>query len=310
MHKAKFFFVIVVAGLVVFQLGCKKDDTTGPGATKIRSISSLQAYSKSLTEVGLSWSASPDAAYGSGHSVAVKLGSATVTTITVPIGQSSTVVTGLTEGLIYTFSIVVTASSSDYTDSDPASIQWSPARRITTDLTLPEIKVYETASSSFPSGLIFFVSSSNSSKTVSIANPGADSLLIDAYARTESGSSSLTLRSAHLFRATWRITRFSSVSRNAASLDDPQAAPPDSTTYSSSNTSITIGSSAVTSSQVYYFKGNDGNYGRILVRQNPSDNTLIWGSSPDRYLNVQISYQTVPYNPYARPTKDGRRVER
>lgn len=301
MLKNTFLLAIAVGILFATNAGCKKTDTTSPASTKLRPISDLEAYSKSSTEVGLGWIASPDVANGGEHHITVKLGSTTVTTVSIPIGQTSTFISGLTEGLIYTFSIVVDGHSSDYTDSDPVTIRWSPARRITTDLTLPTIKVYETTSSSFPSGLIFFNVSTNSSKTVSIASPGTDSLLIDVYARTEA-SSAVSLRSAHLFSSTWRITRFSSVSRNVSSLDDPVSQPPDTTTYASSNTSITIDSSAITTSRVYYFKGNNGNYGRILIKRQ-SNGTLIGGTSPDQFLDVQISYQTVSYNPYSKTAR-------
>jgi len=299
MRNTRFALSVALAAFAVVLISCK-EDTTGPGATKLRPISNLAAYSKSDTEVGLTWSASPDAANADEHHITVKLGPDTVATVAVPITLTNRVIGGLIEGRIYTFSVIVEAHGGTYAPSDPVTIQWSPARRITTDFPLPEIKVYETSSAAFPSGLIFYNAPTNSSKTVSIANPGADSLRIDVYVRTESNNA-VSLRSAHLFRSTWRITRFSSVHRDADSLDDPRPQPPDTTTYASTNFSVTIDSVAVTSSRIYYFKGADGNYGRILIKRNPSNNTLIWGTSPDQYLNVQISYQTVPYNPFAKP---------
>lgn len=289
----KFLLAIVVGVFILMNAGCD-----GGPTTKLQPISNLRAYSKNLVEVGLTWTASPDTGLADEHHITITGGPVPLT-VDVSIDSTNAIIGNLTEGVIYTFSVVVDAQTG-YVESNPVTIKWSPARRITSDFTLPEIKVYETSSGSFPSGLVFFNASTNSSKTVSVTNPGADSLSIDVYLRTETNNA-VSIRSAHLFRSTWRITRFSNIFRDASSLDDPQIQPPDTTTYSSTDTSVTVDSVTVTSSRIYYFKGNNGNYGRILVRQNPANNTLLWGSSPDQFLSLQISYQTFPYNPYSKP---------
>ncbi|MEK6650053.1 MAG: hypothetical protein AABY75_03695 [Bacteroidota bacterium] len=89
------------------------------------------------------------------------------------------------------------------------------------------------------------------------------------------------------------------MTRNAASLNDPAVAPPDTTTYSSGNTSFSIDNSSIATSKILFFKANDGNYGRLLVKRQ-SNGTLIGGTSPDRFLELEVSYQTTPYNPYSR----------
>jgi hypothetical protein len=146
---------------------------------------------------------------------------------------------------------------------------------------------------------VLFHPATRGPKTVSLANPGSDALLIDLYVRAEAGSA-VSIRSAHLYNAGWRFTRFSDTTRAVNSLNDPRAIPPDSTTYSLSNTSRTIDSVAASTSRIYYFKGDNGNYGRILVKRNPGNGTLIWGSSPEQYMNIEISYQTQPYNPFSK----------
>jgi hypothetical protein len=214
-------------------------------------------------------------------------------------GENSAVVVGLTEGVIYNFEVVaeVIAGSSDYENSNPVTIKWSPAPRLVDDNFGLPIKVYETSSSSsFGSGLILFDPGLSKPKVVSVASPGGDALLIDAVLYTGTNNS-VSLKSASMYNASWKLTRFSSVVRSATSLDDPRATPPDSTTYSA--TSIQFDSVTVASSQIYYFKGDNGNYGRILVQRDITGR-LIWGTSGEQYLNLIISYQTVPYNPYSK----------
>ncbi len=296
-------FLLLGGIIAVLQIGCKEDPILPP-KTALAAVTNLSAYSADSNTVGLQWKASTDSSRSdlASYQVTVKRGTATVTTVTVNKVSSSSVVTGLAPG-IYTFEIVATATSSseNYTSSSAASVVWSPAKRISSEGGI-DIKVYETTSSTgFPSGLIFLYPPANvGPKTVSISIPGADALLIDLYVRTESNSG-VSLRSAHLFNPLWRITRFSSVAYSVASLDDPRPTPPDTTTYASTNTVITIDSTAASTSRVIYFKGNNGNYGRLLLKRSPNG-TLIWGTSPEQYLNVTISYQTQAYNPYAKPT--------
>ena len=295
---------LLVIALPVYFLsmeGCKKDETIGPVGTKtkLKSVLNFKAYSASLTSVGLAWAASTSENLidMTGYQITVKNpDGSTATTVSAAKGDTSEIVGSLTEGVIYTFEIIATAdpNSQNYTNSQARTLKWSPARRLETEGTLP-IKVYETSSPSTPSGLIFFDTATSGPNTVSVI--GADTALIDVYVKTED-SNAVSLNSSHLFRAGRRITRFSTVIREAANLNNPQIAPPDTSTYTL--TSLQFDSVTVGSSRIYYFKGQDGNYGRILALRNTPTNRLLWGTSPDQYLTVQISYQTVAYNPYSK----------
>lgn len=298
----KIISLILIISIVFVWSACKSD-STGPSKSKLQTVAGLKAFSLSNTSVQLKWTASSDESKNDFVNyivIAKTLSGTEVKNLTVSKGIDTIIVIGLSNGEIYNFEVISKASSTseNYTDSDPATIKWSPAWRYETEGGIP-IKVYETTSSSgFASGLIFYDAASSGPKTVSLVS--ADSSAIDVYVKTITGTNNVSLNSSHVFRSGRKITRFSSVSRSAETLNDPQIAPPDSTTYTIYE--IPIDSAVVTSSKIYYYKGQNGNYGRILVMRAANGN-LIWGSSPEQYLTMKISYQSVAYNPYSKTKK-------
>ncbi len=307
MTFARVWFAAIVTAAVLHLAGCDANATDGgTPTTNLDPVSNLEAYSASVTSVGLVWTPSPAARTADMQDHQVRVLSVPagtlLTTFTVAKTESSFVVTGLTEGTKYQFDVIVrpTSAATGKGNSSNASVIWSPARRLPTEAGGFPIKVFETASPSFPSGLIIFKGTAPLATSVQNPSPLSDTLLLDLYLKTET-SSLVLLRSAHQYtgRVLPRITRFSSVTRNAASLNDPAVAPPDTTTYSSGNTSFSIDNSSIATSKILFFKANDGNYGRLLVKRQ-SNGTLIGGTSPDRFLELEVSYQTTPYNPYSR----------
>lgn len=294
-------FIFVVATTLLFT-SCK-DSTTEPAKVKLQPVTNLQAYSVNNTSVGLKWtkSTSENLADLENYIIKVKtLDNSTVGTTTVSKGTENTVLASLSNGVIYRFEITskALATSNAYINSDSVTIRWSPAWRFETEGTIP-IQVYErTSSTGLASGLIFYYSATNLPKTVSLLS--ADSSQIDVFVNSV-GASNVALSSSHLYRANRRITRFSTVSYNDTTLNNPQIAPPDTTTYTLFT--IPIDSVAATTPKIIYYKGVNGNYGRILIQRNPANGTLIFGTSPDQYLRVRISYQSVAYNPYSKTKK-------
>lgn len=290
----------------LFIIGCSSEkdpvspDPT-PDKTKVKPVTNPLAYSLNNTSVVVKWTKSADENLPDFDGYLVRILTTNNTLVrerTVNKSLDTLTVTDLTVGTIYNFEIIAKAQSNStkYINSNAVTIQWSPAWRFDTEGTIP-IKVYESSSSTgFASGLIFYNPSTQQPKTVSLLS--ADSSLIDVYLFTVSGTSNVELRSSHLYRANRKITRFSTVAYDVNTLNDPRNTPPDTTTYTKFE--WRIDSVAVSTSKIIYFKGNNGNYGRILIERNPSNGTLIWGSSPEQYLQVRLSYQSVPYNRFSK----------
>jgi hypothetical protein len=305
--KIIFIYIFLVMVLIFSVTGCE-NNSTSTEKTALSAVTNLQAYSAGTTSVGLVWtpSSSENVSEFGEYEINVKnpIGDIVASTAASK-GDTNFTILNLTEGVIYSFEMtaIVVEGATNYKNSTTATVRWSPARRLNSDDLGVDIKVYETSSSSsYGSGLILYHPTLHAPKIVSIGNPGTDSSYIDLYLKTNPTTpGSVILQSASLSKASWRLTRFSSVSRNVNELDNAQLAPPDTGTYSL--TAIQFDStSAVATSRIYYVKGDNGNYGRILV-QRASNGTLIWGTTPEQYLNLKISFQTVAYNPYSKQSR-------
>lgn len=301
-YSSKLLSFVLMVVITLLWSGCG-DSTTGPGKVKLQPVTDLKAYSASNTSVVIKWTKSTSVTLADFDNYIIKvktLDNITVRTTAVAKTDSTVVLASLSNGVIYRFEItsIALATSNEYINSDSVTIKWSPAWRFETEGAIP-IQVYErTSSTGFASGLIFYYSQTGAPKTVSLLSP--DSSQIDVFVNSV-GASNVALSSSHLYRANRKITRFSTVSYNSNTLNDPQFAPPDTATYT--RFEIPVDSVTEATSKIYYYKGVNGNYGRILIERNSANGTLIFGTSPDQYLRVRISYQSIAYNPYSKTSK-------
>lgn len=287
--------------------GCSEQATDGGTViTELDPVVGLGAYSAGVDAVGLAWTASPSSRSEDmlDHRVIVRSvpGDSLLTDRSVPRDDTTCVVTGLSEGVTYRFDVVVrpTSTAENKGSSPPATVRWAPARRQPTQSGGTTIRVYESASGAFPSGLIIFRGPAPRATFLQNPSPLIDTLLTDLYLFTVNATT-LIVRSAHLYpgRSFPRSVRFSSVVRDMNSLDDPAASPPDTLTYTASNTSIVVTGSTVAAGKIYFIRSGDSQYGRLLIVRQPGG-TLIGGTTPDRFIELEVSYQTAPYQYYAR----------
>ncbi|MBM2841733.1 MAG: Fibronectin type-III protein [Bacteroidetes bacterium] len=298
----------VVNAIVLFSfvfgttwLGCKSDETTAPtpGPT-IVAPTNLRAFSVGPTSVGLIWSLSTSEAEASfnNYVVRAKDPSGTISgTINVPKGTPNVTFTPLLEGIIYTF-VIRSSGTGGTVSSDSASVRWSPARRFLTDSTNgPPIQVYELRSTLGASGLQFSSSSGAYARVRSLGTGNPDRFLCDIYIDSVGGGA-ICLKNIALLGYP-RNTFFSTDVRDALDLNDPQSAPPDTTSYQLNR--INLPTTTVTQAKVLYARTSDNHYVRILVQKNLSTNLLYSGSGSDRYVVLQLSYQNTAGNWFAKP---------
>ncbi len=279
-----------------------------PGWVRLQPITDLMSFSVSNTSIGFKWTKSANETHTDFLNYVLKVvkpNKVVVQEITVPKGTDSVIVTGLENGVIYSSEITAFASPTSlvFTASEPVKIKWAPAWRFDAINTNP-INVYETSSSpDSMSGLIIYDPVSKQSKTEKLL--GIDSVLIDFYIHTVPDTldrtSRVALRSSHLFRKNRKFIRFSTVNENSETLDNPQLAPPDTSTYSLFE--FRVDSVATPTSKIHYFRAKPGNYGRLLIMRNPDNGTLLWGTSPAQYLRFKVSYQSVAENIYSKTIK-------
>lgn len=284
--------------------GCSKEENTLVySKTKLKGVSNLRAFSAGANSVGLLWSASPDTSNSQLTTIRViaKIGNTEWSSTTVPRTTNETVVLMdfLNEGTVYTFEVVCVASpnSANYTDSDPVKISWAPARRLNRD---EAVKVYEGAAPD-SNGLQLF--DGIGPHVFSARTPAYQSVLDVVLDSTASGI--VIMKSAHLnrFGGGVRRTRFSTFDTLASNFNYGRPAPPDPSTYV--RDSIFIGPEIITNGRVYYAVTHDGNYARLLLEKNSSSpsepGSLLFGTQPNRYLRIRVSYQIVSGVIYAKP---------
>ena len=297
------FSLVSLFAMSVLLTACEEETTMEPPALPvIAPPTSIGAYSADETSVGVVWTDSPDeantAVLNPAYRINVKDMTGTVLqSLTGIKGDNIKVVTGLTEGTIYTFTISMMVDSTVVTN-DSVTVMWSPAKRRDLEGSAP-IQVFETSSEDFPSGLDIYSDALDGPQTLSLT--GIDNLLIDLFVYTDTTSQDLIIRSAHLSTVilpSGKITFFSSIVDSADALDFGRATPPDASTYDRS--AVTIASAAgQTAGRIIYGKTEENNYFRLLIVRDGT--TLVWGVSDDRYLTMEISYQSVEGVPYARP---------
>ena len=301
--------LLLAASFVLLLSSCAK--TSVPPKGPLEPISNLRAFSADSTSVGLAWTPSPSAStpdFGDYLVNATPEDQIGGVILTKSAGSNSSLrFGGLMPSSVYTFAVIARPnSSSSAGNSTPLSVVWAPASRFDSVSGQP-ILVYESSSTSGNAALIFYSSVTGGPRTVNLLNPStpSDTAEVDLFVRTET-ITSVSIRSADLYLTpdgTMRFPRttlFSSFSYSAGNLDDAELRPPDTSSYAPTNTVIEIDTTAAVTSTIFYFRSNDAHYGRLLVRRDPTSGTMIWGTSPDRYLVVELSYQPVPANIYSR----------
>ena len=297
---------IILVGLAfgATWLGCKSDSetTSPPATTTIVAPTNLRAFSAGPNSVGLLWSLSTsesDASFNN-YLVTTKDPSGTVTGVSnVAKGTPNFTILSLVEGTIYTF-VVRSTGAAGVVSTDSVSVRSSPTRRYTQDSTNgPAIQVYELRSTLGASGLQF--NSNNAYAKVRSLNGGnPDRLFCDIYIDSVGGGA-ICFKNIGLLPSYSRNTFFSNEPlRDAADLNDPRSAPPDTNSYQLNR--VDVPSGVVAQSKILYARSTtDNKYVRILIQKNASTNLLYSGSGSDRYVTLQLSYQNAIGNWFAKP---------
>ncbi|MCS7169830.1 MAG: fibronectin type III domain-containing protein [Candidatus Kapabacteria bacterium] len=289
-------------------LGCEEATTPEQPPTRQsppRPPSNLQALSVNDSTVRLIWTASPSESNPNFgfyrllvHEDATgrRVGSLSLGT-RVPVD-----IVGLRSGTVYRFELyaVWRDTTRDTSQSLTAAIvRWAAATRYTT---LPDgspIRLYETASAN-PSGLDL-EGPDGRPRTLRVAQGSEWDLCLDTRAGSwdigSPGMSSYTISSPRrtlLDTARLRQQRYQQVD-SLNQIFETEA----------------FGSTTLAEALVNFnnqrrgflivLRTQDGNWAKVLVKADAQGN-ILRGTSPDRYVELEISYQKTPNVPYALPT--------
>jgi hypothetical protein len=220
-------------------------------------------------------------------------------TRTIAKGSSSYKVTGLKNGTRYAF-VLRSVSTKGVMSQDSAVVEWAPAVRHRVDSNGGVIRVYANTSSN-PPGLDLHNGSGQAELLYEQSTAFAERA--DLLVTTTNIVSPLVIQSPHKSKVNaGQVTEFSTVPAvDADSFDEIfDTAPPATGTYTAYE--LTLSESLVSKGKVYYGRvkrGNDRYYFRLLVKRG-SNGYLVQGVSIDRYLEFEISYQSVAQVPFAK----------
>ncbi|MDT8325168.1 MAG: fibronectin type III domain-containing protein [Bacteroidota bacterium] len=296
---------VALAVLISVTFVACDEDSDNPITTdpEVAAPTNLEAASADGA-VFLSWTPSVDESednFGSYNISILNLATnqTNTTPITVGKGLSSVRIDGLTNGIQYAFTVrSVTTLGNESTDF--AMIEWSPAVRNDLDNDGNLIRVYATTSSTFDSGIDLY---NDAGMTEIIPQAGTEfTARGDLFVFASSSSSTLSLKSPAEANNQGLETQFSNFSPvETDDLDNQLASePPSDGSYALKE--ITLDNGTVSAGRVYWgrlVRGSDYFYFRLLIKKG-SNGRLVQGSGDDRYVEMVVSFQNAPNNPFAK----------
>lgn len=210
-------------------------------------------------------------------------------------------IASLMEGEIYTFDIKAMYKNGDM--SKALSVKWSPASRFTLTSNGVFIRLYESASS-FGSGLDLFDKTTNSSEVLNVAKGGSWNLGLDTkVANNVKFSSAKTI--GYNFPIAPQSAQLSTTYYEAASLNEVSDSKALSTNeFEDGSHLLTDLEASANGSNIVFIARTiepgeiNYNYAKVLIKN--VGGKFLQGSSPDRYIEVQVSYQKKANVPYAK----------
>lgn len=283
-----------------FVVGCNENpDDPGNGGDddSAAAVTNLAAVSLGTAgSVGLVWDASTTS--GATYEVSwMTTGGTTIDSKTVT--GTSTTITGLTTGTRYTFTVVATASGVE--DSDPVSIEWSPANRYVNDRDAGGIlRVYARSVSGKGSGIVVQQDGAYNALTA-VGSPGLNMIHLIADVGTNSirigAPVSFTDFSAHAsFRTDVELSDNYYELAPSIGLDGWYNEDPLNVLFATNNEGNFIIPDQLTGGAGAAFVARWGNpgserYARIFVLPGSNGKLVQFDSSNDPFIELQISYQ-------------------
>ncbi len=207
----------------------------------------------------------------------------------------------LMEGEVYTFEI--SAMYKNGAMSKALSVKWSPASRFTVTSNGVTIKLYESASKN-GSGLDFYDKMTNSSEVLNVAAGASWNLGLDTKDANNIKFSSAKVigynfpvapQSAQLSTSYYEATSLNDVSDSKAlstnSFEDGSHLLTDLEAEAKGKSIIFI-ARTIEPGEINY------NYAKIFIKN--VGGKFLQGTTPDRYIEVQVSYQKKVNIPYAK----------
>lgn len=292
-----FKFKVLLAALTLASLitvGCN-ENTDVVTDTVPAAPTSFMATSYGVDKIGLKWTA-PTGTY-TGYKLKMSAAGMSDTTFTFSSAtQPPFVISGLTEGVKYTFAL--SSVNGTLVSTTAPTMTWSPATRFTKDASGNDIRVYENASSkgsglSLYNPLTGFPEVLNVNPTGSLWDIGIDlDETTDILDAGSPGALNFKINNP-------RVTLVGQLHSNVSSLDSIF----ESADLSVSQQGAYPLNNVTTGGYAFVVKTADGNYAKVLIKSQLGK--LLQGTKGDRYVNMEISYQKTAGVPHAETNSIG-----
>jgi hypothetical protein len=279
----------------LFMVACE-DTPTDPELVAPNAPTAIMATSRSATAISVKWTAATTGEAATGYVLVVaEDGGANAQELTISSATTTNVdVTSLTEGKVY--QMYVMAVNDTVRSTASPTIKWAPAQRHTANLRIYEtdsdqgsgIELPSTAGLTISEGGRWDICLDTRDGSYDIASPTLSSYTSDeANPKFPNGDLA-------------RVTGFGKLWQNVASLDqvyeavalnDAQNGPIEPKLLNF-NTADTKGESFA-----FVVKTAAGNFAKVFVKS--TGGRLLQGTAPNRYLELEVSFQSGVGIPYA-----------
>ena len=289
--------LMYLAGLAVALVLVSCESTTDPADPQPPvapgAPTELMATSINETTIRIQWAAADTGAAATGFIVVVEEeGSNNPQELPISNGATRVVnISQLTDGTVYDFTVYALNDTARSTPSP--TISWAPAGRFTAD-----IRMYETESS-MGSGVQL-----PNNAGLTIGEGGSWDLALDTRGETfDIGSPGLSSYTDESTPPEFpngepaRATLIGKVWTDVTSLDDIFESA-DLSQETLEEKLLNFDQANGTGSQfAFVVRTTSGNYAKVLVKA--TDGKLLQGTTPDRYIDLEVSYQSGANVPYA-----------
>ncbi|MDX9791562.1 MAG: fibronectin type III domain-containing protein [Candidatus Kapabacteria bacterium] len=307
--------IVLLAGIAMslFVLSsCSEDNNTNPNPNpepKPSPASNLEATSINSTTVALKFVVSPSETNTLFQDYMLswkeESGPAAGDSKVILKGTTKTEVSDLEEGKVYLFTLVARYTNDSV--STPVTVLWSPASRFVLNTNDDDIKVYET-SSNFGSGLQMFYDSEGAPRVRTVSN-GKDwdlgirttdnKIIIGSASKmTYNFPTGQTPDPTLIYKDYFKAASLDDVFDSRAMNDGDRDANYSEVTFDITN--FTEATNLVFYVRKYQPGETRYNYAKVMIKRPAGGGSFLQGTSPNRFIQFEISYQKTPDVPYAK----------
>ncbi|MCX7880237.1 MAG: fibronectin type III domain-containing protein [Ignavibacteria bacterium] len=305
MQTKPYFFLIFLVALFALITSC--EETTPVDETPlVAPPDSLRATSIDSSTVRLRWKLSSDESktYFKDYVLYIEPGAFAPKYISK--GTNTFDVTGLSDGVIYTFTLKA-RNSDDEVSSGSVSLQWSPAFRFIKNINDEPIRVYETASQ-FGSGLQLYDQTNKKPRTLKVASGQFWNLGLYTKLNEQTIYTANYIHENNLYNFPTAPTYTTEISEDVFltntlnNVFDSQAL---NAKKFSKDIAIDLKDPDFRNGVVIIVRTRpagqtEWNYAKVLIKP-ASGGGLLHGNPDNRYIECEISYQRKPGVPFAKP---------